>query len=484
MRRQHLLLFPLFLLLASCGGGSHGSDVEDKIAAVQSNLLPGIVAAGQTAAAMTLEDRMAHYKTPGVSIAVINDGKIEWARGFGVTEAGGSQAVDADTLFQAASISKTLDASAVMLLSQSGLINIDHEANSYLRSWKIPDNEFTAAQKVTVRQLLSHTGGISVDGFGGYQAGQPVPTLLQLLDGISPANNDPIRVEAVPGSQWSYSGGGSEILHLLVQDVTGISYRQYLQDEIFSLLNMSSSDYPETPASPAASGHDLSGSVIPGKWNIYPELGAAGLWTTASDLARFALSIQSSALGASGQPLSPQTVDAMLTAQATIDEDEQQGLGFRLDGSRFRHSGSNSGFRAELAAYSDRGQGAVIMTNGENGDALIPEILRSISKVYGWPDYKPDQRTLVAVPAQTLDTYAGRYQSDVNSTVYVIARDGENITFSYEGAGNVPYPLYAIAADTFILQLGQITFVKDAEGRVAEFQYSKSGVLQMTGVRL
>ena len=165
---------------------------------------------------------------------MINDGKIEWSRGYGLAEAGGSRAVDTDTLFQVASVSKTIAAASVMLLAQNGLVDIEQEVNRYLSSWKIPDNEFTAEKKVTVRQLLSHTGGLNVDGFDGYSRGGPVPSLLQLLDGLAPANNVPVRVVSVPGTQFSYSGGGMETLHQLLEDVSGQSYRDYVRQTLFS----------------------------------------------------------------------------------------------------------------------------------------------------------------------------------------------------------------------------------------------------------
>lgn len=382
----------LFLFLSSCGGStSEGPIVTERIAAVESNLLPDVVEPGSTPTSMLLADRMAYYNVPGVSIAVINDGRIEWSRGYGVAEAGGDEEIRPDTLFQAASISKTLAGGAVMLLQQYGVIDIDEKANSYLRSWKIPENEFTANYKVTVRELLSHSGGTTVEGFDGYQQGSPLPSLLQILEGVSPANNPPVRVNRVPGTQFQYSGGGMEILHLLVEDVTGMSFRQFVKENIFLRLGMTRSDYyPDAPALPKASGHYSSGHVVPGGWYIYPESAAAGLWTTASDLARYAISIQSAAMGDPGSIFLPETAREMLTPQIPIKEGSDEGLSIIINGQMFGHAGSNEGFKLQTSAFSDRGQGAVVLTNGENGTDLINEILRGVSKVYGWSNYKQE----------------------------------------------------------------------------------------------
>jgi CubicO group peptidase (beta-lactamase class C family) len=197
MTRYFVLLCSCVLLLAGCAGTSHAPIAEDRIRAVEQNLLPAVVEAGIQPSGMSLQDRMSHYLVPGVSIAVINNGQIEWARGFGVTEAGGTRQVTANSVFQAASISKSLAATAVMFMAQSGLIDINREVNDYLTSWKIPDNQYTASQKVLVRHLLSHTGGTTVSGFTGYRYDESVPSLLQVLDGLPPANSEAVRVEAV-----------------------------------------------------------------------------------------------------------------------------------------------------------------------------------------------------------------------------------------------------------------------------------------------
>src|SRR5688572_27074372 len=144
---------------------------------------------GRPVAQMQLDERMRHYKVPGVSIAVIDSFRIAWARGYGVRETGGTSSITTETLFQAASISKPIAAVAALRLVQKGKLDLDEDVNVKLRSWKVPENAFTLARPVTLRRLLSHGAGLTVHGFRGYTSSAPVPTVLQVLDGHSPANS-------------------------------------------------------------------------------------------------------------------------------------------------------------------------------------------------------------------------------------------------------------------------------------------------------
>jgi CubicO group peptidase (beta-lactamase class C family) len=168
------------------------SIVEQRIEHIQKDLLPIVMFKGEPRQLRTLADRMKALHVPGVSIAVIRGGKLEWARGFGVVSIGGPP-VTSDTLFQAASISKPVSALAVLYLVQAGKLDLDADVNQYLKTWKVPANDFTAQAKVTLRGLLSHSAGVTVHGFRGYAAGVPLPTLVQVLDGEPPANSPAIR---------------------------------------------------------------------------------------------------------------------------------------------------------------------------------------------------------------------------------------------------------------------------------------------------
>lgn len=366
-------------------------ETDARIRQVEQGLLPLDAPRDQTPPTTSIEERMRHYCVPGVSVAVIQNGRIEWARGYGVMEVGGAQPVDTATLFQAASISKPIAAIAALRLVEQGHLALDEDVNARLTSWRVPENEHTHEEKVTLRRILSHTAGLSVSGFRGYAQGEPVPTLTQVLDGRSPANSPPVRVGAGPGSTQRYSGGGYSVAQLLMSEVSGRSFADVMSELVLHPAGLVHSTFvqplPESLASRAAAGHASDGTPIAGQWHVYPEQAAAGLWSTPSDLARLVIEIQRSAAGHEGGMLSPAMTRQMLTRHGG-----SYGLGFNLagegEGRIFRHSGANMGFRAQLAAYTETGQGAVVMTNSDAGEELMSEILRSIAETYGWPGAK------------------------------------------------------------------------------------------------
>lgn len=331
---------------------------------------------------------MMHYNVPGVSLAVIAGGRIEWARAYGVAEAGGTRAADTATLFQAASIGKVVTATAALRLVAQHRLDLDRDVNEYLAGWKVPGSPYTREQKVTLRRILTHTSGLTVSGFAGYERGQPLPTLIQLLDGAPPANSPPVRVDAVPGSLQRYSGGGFTVAQLAIAEAYGRPFAQAAEALVLRPAGMAHSTFeqplPTSMEARAASGHRADGAAIPGRWRVHPEQAAAGLWSTPSDLARLAIALQRAAAGRNAGFLSPELAREMLSPQVG-----PSGLGFVVMGEGdqriFRHSGSNVGFRARMVAFVDGGRGAVVMTNGDGGAELIDEIFESIARAYDWP---------------------------------------------------------------------------------------------------
>ncbi|HKG98317.1 MAG TPA: serine hydrolase domain-containing protein, partial [Pyrinomonadaceae bacterium] len=400
MKKKALLLVAALLLASLCpfrldihstsaatdkeSQGSNG--VDERIKRVESGLLPQVVIKGQPAPKMSIAERMAFHKVPGVSIAVINNSAIEWARGYGVVEAGTNKPVTTETLFQAASISKPVAAMGALYLVEKGKLALDEDVNKRLVSWKVAENEFTKEKKVTLRGLLNHSAGMTVHGFRGYASDEAVPTLLELLDGKKPANSAAVRVDIAPGTRWRYSGGGISVAQLMMMDVTGKPFPQFMKETVLDKIGMKHSTY-EQPLSKdwqqqAATGHRPKGEAVKGKWHTYPEMAAAGLWTTPSDLARFAIEIQKSRAGKSNKVLSKEMTSEMLTA---VMGEYGLGIGVGREGraATFSHGGSNEGFRCMMFAYTETGQGAVVMTNSDNGSALAGEILRSIAAEYG-----------------------------------------------------------------------------------------------------
>jgi CubicO group peptidase (beta-lactamase class C family) len=397
------LLAPAF---ARAAGASSGPDV---IARASAALRPLIALERTVPRSFTLDERMRHHHVPGVSVAVVGADGVIHARGFGWRTAGARDAVTARTRFQGGSISKPIAATATLALVDRGALDLDRDINDYLRSWKLPASELTAREKVTLRRLLSHSAGINVPSFPGYPAGAELPTLLQVLDGVSPATTPPVRVELVPGSACRYSGGGVAIEQLALTDVTGTPFPLLVRRLVFEPLGMSDSTFDQPSPGVAATAHDAGGLVLPGSPFRFPELAAAGLWTTPTDLLRWAMGIAASRAGGPHPLLSPATATAMLTVQK-----RPVGLGPFLggsgDGFNFGHPGWNPGFHAKLVYFPERRQGAAVMANGDGGRALVREALGSIGAVVGWPAAAPAPVKPLVVPERLARDLVGTYQ--------------------------------------------------------------------------
>jgi CubicO group peptidase (beta-lactamase class C family) len=399
---------------------------------VTTSLRPPVRVVGRAPVRWTLSERMAHYHVPGVSIALIDSGHVAWARGFGVRQMGTADSVNDSTMFQAGSISKPIAVSAMLRLVEQGRLSLDEDVNHYLKSWQLPENKFTAHEKVTLRRIVSHSAGLTVHGFPGYAAGETIPTLQQVLDGKKPANTGPVRVDTFPGARYNYSGGGLTIMQLLLIDVTGKPFPTLVRELVLDPAGMTHSTYeqplPDSRVPNAARAHDAGGVMLPGRWHSYPEMAAAGLWTTPNDLARWLLEITAERAGASSRLLSQPMVKQMLTVQKA-----PLGLGVFLGGSgrsfHFGHGGDNEGFHADMIMYPETGQGAVIMTNGDGGPALIPEILNALADEYRWPEPRVEDITEVPLDSSSAAALAGVYTTTVGNVDLFVRHEGSRLTF-------------------------------------------------------
>lgn len=390
-------------------------DYAGDIARIESGLAPRFVAKGEPRPSWTIEERMRHYHVPGVSVAVMVDGRLAWAKGYGVLDREAAAKVDADTMFQAASLSKPVAGLGVLRLVEQGVLSLDAPVNDYLKSWQIPENEFTAEVPVTLRQLLSHRAGATVHGFPGYAADAPVPTTVEVLAGMPPANTDPVVIDTRPGDAYRYSGGGFTIAQLAVEEVTGERFGDFISREVLAPAGMSRSRY-DLPAKGENAARAHTGRYaepLAGHSHVYPEQAAAGLWTTASDLLRLSLKVIESRSGADS------TFLGRASAETIVPGDENaHGLGFGLtrngDGLVFSHGGANEGYRARWFAYADGRGGAAVMTNSDSGGGLIREILAIVGDTYGWAHDALTERDVVPLELEWMEALAGDYSFSPN----------------------------------------------------------------------
>lgn len=389
------LLLTLIAAFCALTGTAQALTAKDReaIAAVEGRIVPRD--GGAQPAVRTLATRMTELGTPGVSIAFIENGRVSWARAYGVADTVERRPVTPETLFQAASMSKAVAAAGALRLVDQGRLDLDGDINARLKSWKVPDSPFTAERKVTLRELLSHTAGLTVSGFPGYVAGKPFPDTVQILNGTPPANTPAVRSWEAPGA-YAYSGGGFTVAQLAMVDTGGRPFPQLMETLVLRPAGMRRSTFVQ-PLPPgllpkAASGHNAKSVVIPGGRNVYPEYAAAGLWTTPSDYGRFLIAVQNSQAGRRGALLSRAAAHAMLTP---VDGNYGLGVGIGQWGGHpyFQHGGSNEGFQCNAMAFLDGSrQGVVVMTNGAFGGLLAAEIIRALAIPYGWGEQDPGNK--------------------------------------------------------------------------------------------
>lgn len=375
----------------------------------------------------TIEERMQHYGVHGVSIAVIDSFRIAWVKSYGVMDTADKRPVTDSTLFQAASISKPVFAMAALKLVEQGTLQLDADVNTQLTSWKVSENEFTAKEKVTLKRLLGHAAGTTVHGFQGYRQGEPLPTLVQILNGEAPANSPPVVVDQVPGTAWRYSGGGYCVASQLILDAKGGTIPQHMHDLVLGPLGMSRSTYeqplPARMAHNAASGYVPDGSMTVGKWHVYPEISPDALWTTATDLARFVIDVQKTIATDSGKVLTRATAQQMVEPFV----EPHGGVGFSLidlHGERyFEHGGWNEGFCGEILGHVGSGKGVVILINANQPD-FMHEVVRSVMRAYDWPGVQPPHNKVPMDPA-AMQALAGRYKGGSDNMVTIAVHDGK-----------------------------------------------------------
>jgi CubicO group peptidase (beta-lactamase class C family) len=479
-----LLLFQVVQLPVTAQGVNYSSDIKQKITEVENKLKLWVHVEGLSNR-YSLKERMAFYKVNGVSIAVIKDYKVEWAKGYGWADSAEQKPVTTATLFQAASISKSLNGVGVLKLVQDGKLNLSSDINEYLRSWKFPYDSLSKGKKITTSNLLSHTAGLSISGFPGYQIDSTLPSRQQILDGIAPANTKAVRSAFEPGLKYQYSGGGTTISQTIVEDITGKAYDTYMWENVLKPLGMNNSTFAlltdKKKAALRATAYQNDGRPVNGKYHLYPEQAAAALWTNPIDLSKFIIETQRALQGRSNKVLSQEMTKLQLTP--FIDTSVALGVMISKRGSQsyFGHSGSNAGFKSQYIGSLDGGNGVVVMVNSDNG-SIITEIINSVATVYNWDGfYVPKVRKTILVESSLLNSYVGNY--NINTQTVAILREADKLVLIQGGIKSIVY--FTSDTDFFTTEVpnGEFSFVMDSNNKVEALQLKRgSNVIKLTKV--
>jgi CubicO group peptidase (beta-lactamase class C family) len=441
--------------------------------AVEGNLHYLAIIKGHPDPGMSLADQMSRLHVPGVSIAVIHDKRIDWSKGYGEARRGGPPVSASTTLFSAASMSKPVTAMAVLRLVEEGKIDLDVDVNTYLKSWKIPVNEYTKDHPVTVRELLSHTSGIGTHGGMIYDPDKGVPSMLEILDGKPPATTPAVRVESEPGQKYAYANGGYMILELLITELTGKPFAEAMKELVLAPIGMSQSTY-EAPLSPAkaataATAYDESGTngYAPARI-VEPNAAAGGLWTTATDYAKFVIELQKEYEGESHSVLNQRMAKMMVTAGMGPSESIRWGLGVRVGGTPphiyFEHGGS-AVYQCDMVGYLS-GDGVVVLTNGGGGGPLSSRVVRSVAQAYGWPDFQPVEHTVVPVDPSKFGRYVGTYD------FMKVTQDGSHLMAEIP-IGSEPQELFPESDTQYFLRDDPTSVIFDVntDGKVTGLEF-------------
>ncbi len=418
---RKLIPFLLLFFLMSCSTQSEKDQqlLDERISRLENGLQPNVQIQGEVIPNYNIEERLRELGIPGVSIAVINNDQLEWAKGYGMADSSENRLVTAETMFLAGSISKPVSAVRAHQLAEEGIISLDANVNDYLTSWNLPENEFTEKEKVTTRRILNHTAGLTVWGFPGYDKGDTIPSVPEVLDGKG--NTDPVRVYQEPGVGWQYSGGGYTLMQHMITDIEEKLFPELMQSNVLDPLGMTGSTFenplPSRYHRIAATGYRRNGNEVEGKWPIYPEMAAAGLWTTPSQLVLYAKEIQQIYQTRQDGLLRSKTVNEMLTPGMN-----NYGLGPAVTEHTFGHNGADEGFRAELIAWKKQPVAMVIMVNSDNG-SIIQEIKLAIAQEYGLPGVEPVKRTYHQLSTQELEKFTGKYTIPGLGEVEMVVKD-------------------------------------------------------------
>ncbi|MBU4254609.1 MAG: serine hydrolase [Acidobacteria bacterium] len=442
------LLFVL-VLLASSSCETVESMMQKKIRAVEKGLLESVTIEGQPLKTFNLEERMQYYRVPGLLLLIFDHHRVDWMKPYGFREAGTASPVTANTLFQVGELSEPLTALAVMSLAEKNIIEVDGDVNRYLLNWNVPENNLTRESPVTLRTLLSHTAGFPYPALPSIQIGEPVQTTADILRGRPPAKNDPLQVRFKPGSEVGISAAGYAVVQQILEDITGESFADYIDETVLRPLNLLHASFDPLPldhlSREASSGHSRTGEPLENGRSIQAVPASSGLWTSAENLASFILSLVKTAQGEEPGLISPSSARLMLTPVAA-----NMAMGLNVDDRgndlNLNRWGKTDGFSSYLIFYPERGQGAVLLSNSVNGQYLIEEILRSLAAAYDWPHFKPQEKKLFRLDPEVYSRYVGRYEINPD---YILDVRHEDYYLVIQPSGQAPTRFYVENPTTF-----------------------------------
>lgn len=481
MKKISLAVLLCHWLIAVAAQQQYSKAVNEQIARVENSLLGGLVIDGKL---YSLSERMKHYNVAGLSVAVIDNYQIVWAKGYGYADKKEGRKVTTNTLFEPGSISKSLNAVGILHLAQQGKLDLQQDINQYLVNWKFPYDTVSHGKKITTAQLLSHTAGLTVHGFPGYQRDSVIPAVTDILDGRAPSNTEAVRSLAEPGTGPRYSGGGTLITQQMLTDLTKQPYEQYMYEHVLRPLGMTNSSYNQPPAvsqrKDLATGYKRNGNEVPGKYFVYPEKAAAGLWTTPTDICKYILEMQQAYQGKSSKLLNQEMVKLHITpykydvAMGTFIWDwngEQY----------FNHTASNEGFSGLFVGGLTNGKGAAIFVNSDDASVAF-ELLNSIALTYNWKGFrKPEEITTVPVNDTITSKYIGHYIT--NGIFSEVKKEKDGLYYWLNGNTG---KMYFTSSTVFriIEYPGVMTFISDNAGKVTGFSRTFNGQPRATAQRI
>ncbi len=476
-----LLTKKLFLSLVLSFGLTHttaqivySKEVQKQIQSVENGLFSRILLNGK---GDNIVYRMNLLKVKGLSIAVIKDYKIEWAKGYGFADVNEKRLVTTTTVFEPGSISKSLNALGALKLAQVHKMDLYKDINSYLKQWQFPYDSISKGSKITLANLLSHTAGLGVHGFLGYDRNASIPSLVQILNGKEPSISPAIRSFIEPNKTYEYSGGGTTISQLMVEEVSKLPYHLFMQQNVLTPLGMTNSFYNQPPSNnklkQLATGYDKDGNEIKGKFHVYPTQAAAGLWTTPTDLAKYMIDIQLSLKGKSNKVLNKDFAE-LHTNRYLKDADVTLGS-FKQDRNGeayFFHDAANDGYRGLYIGSLDGGNGVAIVVNSDVG-GIVYELMNSVANVYNWKGWdKPKNVQTIAIDQSLYKKYTGLYNVDSSFSEIIQEKDG----LYYYAQGQKAKMYFTSTIDFINIEFQtQKTFVLNKSGAVEGFMKTLNG---------